>query len=63
MIAVFERPRPIMDTPQTAALVAVLDCADRTCVFVLEEVLPLVVEVAGEDILGVEVCEGGCCDD
>jgi hypothetical protein len=63
MIVIFERPRPVMDTPQTATLVAVLDCADRARVFVLEEVLPLVVEVTGEDVLGVEVCEGDCCDD
>lgn len=44
-----------MDAPESAALQLVLDSADRMRVFLLKESLPLLLEVAGEDLREEEV--------
>lgn len=55
MCSILERPRTIMDAPESAALQLVLDSADRMRVFLLKESLPLLLEVAGEDLREEEV--------
>lgn len=59
MVAVLERPGSVARAVQAAALEAVLDGADRVCVFRLEVALPVAFKAAGEEAVWEEDGQGG----
>lgn len=63
VVAIFKRPRPIMDTPQSTTLKRILDCSDSVCISRLEEWLPSLLKMAGEDVVWEEICEDHRGDD
>lgn len=58
MVAILERPRPVMNTAKPAALIGVLNGPDSIRILRLEKGLPLLLKVAGEYIIREEVCQG-----
>lgn len=55
MAFVLERPCPVLDTPESTAVQAILDGAYGARIFVVVVGLPLVVELADKEVRGEEV--------
>lgn len=62
MVAILERPRPVMDTAEPAALIGILNGPDSMRVLRLKKGLPLLLKMAGEYIVREEVCQGHTCN-
>lgn len=58
MVAIFERPRPVMNTTKPAALICVLDGANSMRILRLKKGLPLLLKMTSKYIVGKEVCQG-----
>lgn len=58
MVAIFEWPRPAMNTTKSAALIRILDGPNSMRVLRLEKALPLLLKVTGKYIAREEVCQG-----
>lgn len=63
MVTILKRPCSITSAPKSTALKTILDCPDGMRVSCLEIRLPLLVNVAREDIVRVQICNGHCGND